>query len=198
LALCFTRLDTRFAHNKGSRPAQANGAATWRFANTYETKRAAGAWSIAHDRYGEAATLSTSTRMHGELLGVLFLQAHRETKAHFTATGMPSQQNISDSFRFKRAEVYQSLKRKVGLAAAKAAAFRINLSRGLWHSSSPSARSISRSGLVYPSRTSERGREGGCVKEGGGSSSLVAHVLHSPPPANTHLLCISRCSHGAG
>jgi hypothetical protein len=30
---------------KGSRPAQANGAATWRSATTYETKRAAGAWS---------------------------------------------------------------------------------------------------------------------------------------------------------
>jgi hypothetical protein len=41
LALCFARVDTRFAHNKGSRPAQANGAATWRSATTYETKRAA-------------------------------------------------------------------------------------------------------------------------------------------------------------
>jgi hypothetical protein len=39
---------------------------------------------------------------------------------------MSSQRNQSDSFRFKRA-VYQSLKSKVGLAAAKAAALRINL-----------------------------------------------------------------------
>jgi hypothetical protein len=40
---------------------------------------------------------------------------------------MPSQCNQSESFRFKRAAFYQSLKSKVGLAAAKAAALRINL-----------------------------------------------------------------------
>jgi hypothetical protein len=73
------------------------------------------------------AIVSTSTRMHCEFLGLLFLQAHRETEAHFTATGMPSQRNQSDSFRFKRAAFYQSLKSKDGLAAAKAAALRINL-----------------------------------------------------------------------
>ena len=50
--------------------------------------------------------------MHGEVLRLLFLQAHRETEAHFTAAGMP--------FRFKRAAFYQGLKSKVGLAAAKA------------------------------------------------------------------------------
>jgi hypothetical protein len=65
--------------------------------------------------------------MHGEFLLLLFLQAHRETEAHFTATGMPSQRNQSDSFCFKRAAFFQSLKSKVGLAAAKAAALRINL-----------------------------------------------------------------------
>ena len=73
------------------------------------------------------AITSTSTRMHGEFLRLLFLQARRETEAHFTATGMPSRRNQSDSFRFKRAAFYQSLKSKVGLAAAKAAALRINL-----------------------------------------------------------------------
>jgi hypothetical protein len=41
--------------------------------------------------------------------------------------GMPSQRNQSESFRFKRAAFYQGLKSKVGLAAAKAAALRINL-----------------------------------------------------------------------
>jgi len=59
-----------------------------------------------------------------------FLQAHQETEAHFTAAGMLSHQNNSDSFRFRRAAFYQSLKGKVGLAAAKAAkaaALRINL-----------------------------------------------------------------------
>jgi hypothetical protein len=42
---------------------------------------------------------------------------------------MSSQHNHSDSFRFNRAAFYQSLKSKVGLAAAlaKAVALRINL-----------------------------------------------------------------------
>jgi hypothetical protein len=64
--------------------------------------------------------------MGGEFLRLLFLQVHRETETHFTATGMPSQHN-SDKFRFCRAAFYQNLKSKVGLAAAKAAALRINL-----------------------------------------------------------------------
>ncbi len=50
------------------------------------------------------AIMTTSSRMHGEFLRLLFLQAHRETTAHFPATGLPWQQNRSDnSFRFKRA-----------------------------------------------------------------------------------------------
>ena len=70
--------------------------------------------------------------MHGEFLRLLFLQAHRETEVHFTAAGMPSQRNQLESFRFKRAAFYQGLKSKVGLAAAKAAALRINLNvRGI-------------------------------------------------------------------
>ncbi len=73
------------------------------------------------------AIMRTSNRMHGEFLRLLFLQAHRETEAHFTAAGMPSQRNQSESFRFKLAAFYQGLKSKVGLAAAKAAALRINL-----------------------------------------------------------------------
>jgi hypothetical protein len=72
------------------------------------------------------AIMTTSSRMHGELLRLLFLQAHRETTAHFNATGLPSQQNRSDAFRFKRAAFYMSLKSKVGLVAAKASALRIN------------------------------------------------------------------------
>ena len=65
--------------------------------------------------------------MHSEFLRLLFLQVHWETEAHFNAAGMSSQRNHSDSFRFKRAAFYQSLKSKVGLAAAKAEALRINL-----------------------------------------------------------------------
>ena len=75
--------------------------------------------SIAHD--------STTTRMHGEFLRLLFLQAHWETEAHFTAAGMSSQTNNSEALRFKRAAFYNGLKSKVGLAAAKAAALRVNL-----------------------------------------------------------------------
>ena len=73
------------------------------------------------------AIVSTSTRMHGDFLRLLFLQAHRETEAHFTAAGMSSQTNNSEALRFKRAAFYNGLKSKVGLAAAKAAALRINL-----------------------------------------------------------------------
>ena len=73
------------------------------------------------------AIVSTSTRMHGEFLRLLFLQAHRETDAHFTAAGMSWQTNNSEALRFKRAAFYNGLKSKVGLAAAKAAALRINL-----------------------------------------------------------------------
>ena len=46
--------------------------------------------------------VSTSIHMHGEFLRLLFLQAYRETEAHFTAAGMSSQRNQSDSFRFNR------------------------------------------------------------------------------------------------
>jgi hypothetical protein len=48
-------------------------------------------------------------------------------EAHFNATGMLSQRNNSDMFHFRRAAFYQSLKSKVGLAAAKATALRINI-----------------------------------------------------------------------
>jgi hypothetical protein len=65
--------------------------------------------------------------MHGEFLLLPFLQAHRETETHFTADGMSSQHNQSDLFRFKSVALYQSMKNKVGLAAAKASALMINL-----------------------------------------------------------------------
>ena len=49
--------------------------------------------------------MSTSNRMHGEFLRVLFLQTHRETEAHFTAAGMPSQRNQSELFRGRAARM---------------------------------------------------------------------------------------------
>ena len=83
-------------------------------------------WSVVLDVSFLPAIVSTSTRMHGEFLR-LFLQAHRETEAHFTAVGMSSQNINTEALRFKRAAFYNCLKSKVGLAAAKAAALRINI-----------------------------------------------------------------------
>ena len=136
MPLFCARLDTRSAPSMESRQAQANGAATWSFGTTCETRLAAGAWSSSTSAsrmnvVGVAATtckllkghlthpqdidaplhiaaqrkinsyrqphadnqnisflpeiVTTSTRMHGEFLRLLFLQDHRETKAHFTA-----------------------------------------------------------------------------------------------------------------
>jgi hypothetical protein len=96
------------------------------------------------------AIVSTSTRMHGEFLRLLFLQAHRETEAHFTAAGMSSQRNQSDSFRFKRAAFYNGLKSKVGLAAAKAAALRVNLNVQGCGIVAPPMHASSRTPLLLP------------------------------------------------
>jgi hypothetical protein len=77
------------------------------------------------------AITSTSTRMHGEFLRLLFLQAHRETTAHFTALGMPAQQHChsfrSSTVARRSSTVLQWLEEQIGLAAAKAAALRVNL-----------------------------------------------------------------------
>jgi hypothetical protein len=81
---------------------------------------------------------------------VLFLQAHRETEAHFTAAGMSSQRNQSDSFRFKRAAFYNGLKSKVGLAAAKAAALRVNLNVQGCGIVAPPMHASSRTPLLLP------------------------------------------------
>jgi hypothetical protein len=131
------------------------------------------------------AIMSTSNRMHGEFLRLLFLQAHRETEAHFTAVGMPSQRNQSESFRFKRAAFYQGLKSKVGLAASKAAALRINLNvQGCSIVAAP-MHAPSRTSLLLPLLL---------VHTGLGSSSLVAHVLPYPPPPPCKHLCTRSCS----
>ena len=131
-----------------------------------------------------------------ELLRLLFLPAHRETKAHFTATGMPSQRNQSDSSRFKRAAFYQSLKSTVGFAAAKAAALRINLNFEGCEIVAAPVHAPSRAPLLLPVLLSHnlpllrvhQSVMGRLVHTGLGSSSLGAHVLHySPPPTPTAL-----------
>ena len=57
----------------------------------------------------------------------LSAQAHACTASVCVFFFYRPQRNHSNSIRFKRAAFYQSLKSKVGLAAAKAAASRINL-----------------------------------------------------------------------
>jgi hypothetical protein len=61
------------------------------------------------------AIASTSGRLHSESVRILFLQAHRETDRFFAASGV-------------QAAFLTQLQSKVGLALAKAAALRINVS----------------------------------------------------------------------
>ena len=96
------------------------------------------------------AIVSTSTRMHGEFLRLLFLQAHRETEAHFTAVGMSSQNINTEALRFKRAAFYNGLKSKVGLAAAKVAALLVNLNVQGCSIVAPPMHAPSRTPLLLP------------------------------------------------
>jgi hypothetical protein len=48
-----------------------------------------------------AAQRKTNAYRQTDKTDVNVLQAHRKTEAHFTAAGMPSQRNQSESFRFK-------------------------------------------------------------------------------------------------
>jgi hypothetical protein len=97
------------------------------------------------------AIMTTSSRMHGEFLRLLFLQVHRETTAHFIATGLLSQQNRSDNaFQFKHAAFYMGLKSKVGLVAAKASALRINLNIQGCSVVAPPLHAPSRAPLLLP------------------------------------------------
>ena len=44
------------------------------------------------------AIIRTSTRMHGEFLCLLFLQAHRETETHFAAGNVIANQQLGSTF----------------------------------------------------------------------------------------------------
>ena len=88
--------------------------------------------------------------MHGEFLRLLFLQAHQETEAHFTAVGMSSQNINTEALKFKRAAFYNGLKSKVGLAAAKAAALRVNLNVQGCSIVAPPMHAPSRTPLLLP------------------------------------------------
>ena len=100
---------------------------------------------LPRTKHSQSHKVSTSTRMHGEFLRLLFLQAHRETESHFTAAGVSSQ-----TLRFNRAAFYNGLKSKVGLAAAKSSVEGQPQCPGLWHSSNPNAHSLSHSPSAPP------------------------------------------------
>ena len=73
---------------------------------------------------------STSGRLHGEFVRLLFLQTHRETDRFFADSehsGVQPAQTQRDMFHFRRSVFDQQLKSRVGLALAKAAALLINL-----------------------------------------------------------------------
>ena len=74
----------------------------------------------------------------------------QETEAHFTAAGLSSQTNNSEALRFKRAAFYNGLKSKVGLAAAKAAALRVNLNVQGCSIVAPPMHAPSRTPLLLP------------------------------------------------
>jgi hypothetical protein len=73
------------------------------------------------------AIASTSDRLHGEFVRLLFLQAHRETDHFFATSGVQPAQTQRGMFHFRRTAFPQQLKSRVGLALVKAAALRINL-----------------------------------------------------------------------
>jgi hypothetical protein len=138
------------------------------------------------------AILSTSTHMHGEFLRLLFLQAHRETEANFTAAGMSSQRNHSDSFvSFQARGILPVSEEQSRTRSGQSGGVTDQPQcRGLWHSSSPSARSFTRfPSSSPPSFTQSPFPPRSLVRDGQtsphtslSSSSLVAHVLHYPPP----------------
>ncbi len=70
---------------------------------------------------------STSGRLHGAFVRLLFLQAHRETDRFFAASVVQLAQHNRDQFHYRRAAFSSQLKWKVGNTLAKAAALRIVL-----------------------------------------------------------------------
>jgi hypothetical protein len=72
---------------------------------------------------------STSGRLHGEFVRLLFLRDHRETDRFFAASGVQSAQSKlgSSYFNFRRAAFSSILKSKCGNILAKVSAWRVNL-----------------------------------------------------------------------
>jgi hypothetical protein len=62
---------------------------------------------------------STSGRLHSEFVGLLFLQAHRETDRFFAASGVQLVQPTSGLFHFLRVVFSSNVKAKVGNILSK-------------------------------------------------------------------------------
>ena len=71
--------------------------------------------------------VSTSGRLHSELVRLLFLQVHRETDRFFAASGVQLAEHQRDQFHFRRSVFSSQLKEKVGSTLVKAADLRVNL-----------------------------------------------------------------------
>ena len=73
------------------------------------------------------AIASTSGRIHCELLRLLFLHAHRETTRFFEIFDDGHAQPYTSRFTYRRAAFFNTLKSKIGLMVARAAALRTNI-----------------------------------------------------------------------
>jgi hypothetical protein len=69
----------------------------------------------------------TSGRLHSEFVGLLFLQAHRETDRFFAAPGVQLAQTQRDQFHFHHTDFSSQVKSRVALALTKVAALRVTI-----------------------------------------------------------------------
>jgi hypothetical protein len=105
------------------------------------------------------AIVSTSTRMHGEFLRLLFLQAHRETESHFTAAGMSSQTKQLGSTPVQARGILQRSEEQSRTGGCQSSSVEDQPQcPGLWHSArslshSPSAPPPSFTQSPYPPRS---------------------------------------------
>ncbi len=70
---------------------------------------------------------STSGRVHGEFIRLLFLQAHRETDRFFAAVGVQLPNSNRGPFHYRRTACSSILKSRVGNILTKVVVLRINL-----------------------------------------------------------------------
>ncbi len=73
------------------------------------------------------AIVSTSDKLHGEFVRLVFFQAHRETDRFFETSGVQLAQTQRGMFHFRRAAFSDQLQAKVGSTLVKATVLRINL-----------------------------------------------------------------------